>query len=108
MFHWLHATATGRTLPADLHARQLTHHADRREGVGYGYGWSILDRPWGEVIDHTGGNGFFFADARWLRDQGFLLAITNNAFDREQIGALLDGLRDALVQGRLGRTKPSP
>jgi CubicO group peptidase (beta-lactamase class C family) len=96
LFRWLQATANGRTLPAELQALQLTHHADRREGVGYGYGWGILDRPWGTVIDHTGGNGFFFADARWFREQGFLVAITNNAFDREQISILLQGLREAL------------
>ena len=71
-------------------------HAERSEGVWYGYGWSILQKPWGEVIDHTGGNGFFFADARWFRDRGLLLTITNNAFDREQVQALLNDIRAAL------------
>lgn len=96
LFRWLQATAAGQTVPADLLALQLTGHAERHENADYGYGWVILDRPYGQVIDHTGGNGFFFADARWFRERGLLLAITNNAFDREQVTALLQGLRDAL------------
>ena len=96
LHRWLQATAGGNTLPADWQSRQFERHAQRSEGVWYGYGWSILDKPWGEVIDHTGGNGFFFADARWFRDRGILLTITNNAFDREQVQSLLNGLRAAL------------
>ena len=93
---WMQATATGKTLPAAWHARQLERHAVRSEGVWYGYGWSILEKPWGEVIDHTGGNGFFFADARWFRDRDLILVITNNAFEREQIRKLLDDIRTIL------------
>ena len=96
LHRWLQATATGTTLPNTWQARQLERHAERSEGVWYGYGWSILQKPWGEVIDHTGGNGFFFADARWFRDRGLLLTITNNAFDREQVQALLNDIRAAL------------
>lgn len=96
LFRWLQATAAGRTLPQEWQTRQLTGYSQRREGVHYGYGWSVLQKPWGEVIDHTGGNGFFFADARWFRDDDMLLAITNNAFDQEQIQSLLNGLRAVL------------
>jgi CubicO group peptidase (beta-lactamase class C family) len=96
LFRWLQATARVETLPARWHDLQFQRQSQRRPGVWYGYGWGILDRPWGEVIDHTGGNGFFFADARWIRDEGLLLAITDNAFDRDQIEALLDGIRAAL------------
>lgn len=93
---WLRATATGATLPDIWQSRQFERHAERSEGVWYGYGWSVLEKPWGEVIDHTGGNGFFFADARWFRDKGLLLTITNNAFDRDQIQSLLNDIRTAL------------
>ena len=96
LHRWLRATATGTTLPAVWQSRQFERHAEKSEGVWYGYGWSILEKPWGEVIDHTGGNGFFFADARWFRDKGLLLAITNNAFDRDQIQSLLNDIRTAL------------
>lgn len=96
LFHWLRATAVGRTLPADWHRRQLMPHAERRDDVSYGYGWGILSRPWGQVVDHTGGNGFFFADARWFREQGLMWAVTANAFDPDQIRELLEGLRAAL------------
>ena len=93
---WVKATANGATLPETWRARQLERHAERGDGVWYGYGWSILEKPWGEVIDHTGGNGFFFADARWIRDRDLILTITNNAFEREQIQALLDDIRAIL------------
>lgn len=96
LHHWLMATAKGTTLPAAWQSRQFERHAGRGEGVWYGYGWAILEKDWGEVIDHTGGNGFFFADARWFRDRGLLLTITNNAFDREQIQSMLDGIRVAM------------
>ena len=96
LHRWLQATATGATLPGVWQARQFERHAKRREGVWYGYGWSILDKPWGEVIDHTGGNGFFFADARWFRDRNLVLTITNNAFDREQVQALINDIRATL------------
>jgi hypothetical protein len=68
-----------------------------RTGTWYGYGWSILERPWGEVIDHTGGNGIFFADARWFRNSDIRLTITNNAFDRDEISQLLTAIRAALA-----------
>lgn len=96
LHRWLQATATGATLPNAWQSKQFERHAERSEGVWYGYGWSILEKPWGEVIDHTGGNGFFFADARWFRDKGLLLTITNNAFDRDQIQSLLNDIRAAL------------
>lgn len=98
LYRWLQVTATGATLPETWHSRQFQRHAQRREGVWYGYGWSVIERPWGEVIDHTGGNGFFFADARWFRDRDLLLTITNNAFDRDQIQSLLDDIRAAIPQ----------
>ena len=96
LHRWLRATADGRTLPAEWQSRQLERHAERGDGIGYGYGWVIIERPSGIEIDHTGGNGFFFADARWFRDQGLLLTITSNAFDRQQIQTLLKNLRIAL------------
>jgi CubicO group peptidase (beta-lactamase class C family) len=96
LFRWLQATATERTLTEEIQAQQFERHAVRREDVWYGYGWGILQKPWGTVIDHTGGNGFFFADARWIKDRDLLIAITNNSFDRETIQSLLDGLRSAL------------
>jgi CubicO group peptidase (beta-lactamase class C family) len=99
LYRWLRATADGRTLPADWLDRQLHPHAERREGVDYGYGWGILSRPWGEVVDHTGGNGFFFADARWFREVGLLLAVTDNAFEAERTRAMLQDLRGALGLG---------
>ena len=93
LHRWLQATATGTTLPNAWQAKQFERHAERSEGVWYGYGWSILDKPWGEVINHTGGNGFFFADARWFRDRDLILTMTNNAFDRKQIQAMLNDIR---------------
>ncbi len=96
LLRWLQATASGRTLAAELQLQQFERHARRRENAWYGYGWSIIDQPWGTVINHTGGNGFFFADARWIKDRDLLSAITSNAFDREAIQALLDGIRAAL------------
>jgi CubicO group peptidase (beta-lactamase class C family) len=97
---WLSAIATGRVLPPDWQAKQLKPWVERQAGVAYyGYGWVILERPWGQVVDHTGGNGFFFADARWLRGPGLLLAITNNAFEREQIQQLLNDIRFVLGLG---------
>ena len=96
LLRWLQATASGRTLADELQSRQFERHAERRENVWYGYGWSIIDKSWGTVIDHTGGNGFFFADARWIKDRNLMIAITNNAFDREEIKMLLDGIRAAL------------
>ena len=93
---WLGATAAGRTLPDAWRTRQFHPWAERSEDAAYGYGWVILAKPWGQEIDHTGGNGFFFADARWFRRRGLLLAITNNAFDREAARHLLRDLRDAL------------
>lgn len=94
---WLQATANGETLPKDWWSQQFRQHAERAEGNWYGYGWSILERPWGEVIDHTGGNGIFFADARWFRDADIRLTITNNAFDRDEIQQLLTSIRAALA-----------
>ena len=96
LLRWLQATATGRTLTAELQRQQIEQHARRGENAWYGYGWTIFEQPWGTVIDHTGGNGFFFADARWVKDRNLLIAITNNAFDRESTRALLNGIRAAL------------
>ncbi len=96
LFRWLQATAAGRTLPQEWQMRQLTGYSQRREDTRYGYGWSVLQKPWGEVIDHTGGNGFFFADARWFRDDDALFTITNNAFDIDQIQLLVNDLRGVL------------
>lgn len=96
LLRWLQATATGRTLPAELQERQFGRHAVRGENRWYGYGWTVVEQPWGTVIDHTGGNDFFFADARWLRDRDLLIAITNNAFDIQMIRQLLADLRLAL------------
>jgi CubicO group peptidase (beta-lactamase class C family) len=74
-----------------------------------GYGWGVDQRDYGEVVGHTGGNGYFFALAFWYRDHDLLLAVTNNAFDREQAGLLLGNLRRALelepaaAEGRVGQ-----
>jgi CubicO group peptidase (beta-lactamase class C family) len=106
---WLQAVAQGRVLPPEWQERQLERHAAKGDDSWYGYGWGVDQRDYGEVVGHTGGNGYFFALAFWYRDHDLLLAVTNNAFDREQAGLLLGNLRRALelepaaAEGRVGQ-----
>ena len=98
LYRWLVAVADHRVLAPEWTAKLFERHAVRNaeRQIWYGYGWGILDRPWGEVVDHTGGNGIFFADARWFRQRDLFLTITCSNFAGTDIGGLLRALRTAL------------
>ena len=96
LMQWMQAVARGDVLPQEWAAKQLTRHVSEGEGGWYGYGWALVDRDYGEVVSHTGGNGYFFALAAWYRDHDLIIAITNNAFDVEQVRQMVGDLRIAL------------
>ncbi|MCP4678209.1 MAG: hypothetical protein GY854_22390 [Deltaproteobacteria bacterium] len=50
----------------------------------------------GEVVDHTGGNGIVFSDARWFRGRGLFLTITTSRYTDIDAGELIGALRTAL------------
>lgn len=93
------ALARGDTLPAEQAAAQLTPHVrEGTEPVWYGYGMGIAEREYGRVVSHNGGNGAFFAMLAWYPEHDVLLTLTNNAFDIEQVRAMLPALRNAAIQ----------
>lgn len=106
MRRW-HVALRGDTLlPAASRAKLHVRHVPEGGGTFYGYGWSIEDSPWGELVTHNGGNGFFFADClRFLEPDVFIYYATNSR-DRD-LGRLLarivfEGVapeRLALVEG---------
>ena len=96
LLRWMQATAEGRPLPDPWSAKQIERQVKRHRNVWYGYGWGVLDKPWGTVVSHSGGNGFFVADVRWFRDRDLFLAVTGNAYEKEQTNALISNLRDVL------------
>lgn len=94
------ALVRGDILPPEQAAAQLEKQiSEGEEGPWYGYGISISERPYGRVISHNGGNGAFFAMLAWYPEDGLLLAVTQNAFDEDQLRALLPALRAAVGIG---------
>lgn len=94
------ALVRGDTLPPEQAAAQLKEQIRQgEEGRWYGYGIGISERPYGRVISHNGGNGAFFAMLAWYPENGLLLTVTQNAFDENQLRALLPALRAAVGIG---------
>jgi CubicO group peptidase (beta-lactamase class C family) len=108
MYRWQHMLVAGRVLPLDAVQRLTTPHigtdrADRR----YGYGWAVRSDEAGRTfVEHTGGNGAFFADVRWYADPEVTFVVTSNAFDADAIRTVLRGLVRLAVD-RAGEWRPS-
>lgn len=91
LWQWHRALASGEILSVASADRLFQPYVAVDEGRlrWYGYGWYIRRTPLGTVVDHTGGNGAFFAIVRWWRDKDVSLVVTNSNFDGATAAALL-------------------
>ncbi len=69
MKRWHEALNSNTVLNNASTKAMFSKHSPEPGGSYYGYGWSIEQSPWGELICHNGGNPFYFADyLRFARD----------------------------------------
>jgi CubicO group peptidase (beta-lactamase class C family) len=100
LYAWHAALRSHRVLSPPATRQLFTPYVRRGEAgdTYYGYGWQIRRDSAGTVINHTGGNGVFFADVRWFVEQNVVAIVANNAFSAEQVRRLLGALRAAVVR----------
>jgi len=94
MFQWIQALKEGKVLPASSVRRLTTPRVEAgASGLWYGYGWKIVEDGRGRrFVNHSGGNGAFFADIRWYESPDLTTVVTCNAFRIEPIRTLFQTL----------------
>ncbi len=81
MFRWHRALHGESILPAAAKQALVGRYTDEG-GSWYGYGWSIEDTPWGELVTHNGGNPYFFADFLRFPAADVVIYYTTSSRDR--------------------------
>lgn len=101
LYRWQQSLLAGRVLPKSAVACLVTGHVDtQRAGRRYGYGWYASEDDAGRrSVEHTGGNGAFFALVRWYDESGVVIVVTSNAFRADTIRALLAHVVRVAVDG---------
>lgn len=94
LYRWQHALVSGRVLSQETVQRLTAGYIDTgRPNRSYGYGWYVGSDDRGRrLVDHTGGNGAFFAMVRWYQEPEVVLVVTSNAFQPEVIRDVLAAL----------------
>jgi CubicO group peptidase (beta-lactamase class C family) len=79
LYRWHLALEAGTVLSADEVKKFQAGHVTSAHGERYGYGWSVQTTRRGTtVIEHNGGNGYFFTDfRRYVDEKVVIIAMTN-------------------------------
>jgi CubicO group peptidase (beta-lactamase class C family) len=79
LYRWHLALEAGTVLSADAVRKFQAGHVTSARGERYGYGWSVQTTRRGTtVIEHNGGNGYFFTDVRrYVDEKVVIIAMTN-------------------------------
>ncbi len=79
LYRWHLALEGATVLSADAVKKFQAGHVTSLRGERYGYGWSVQTTRRGTtVIEHNGGNGFFFTDVRrYVEEKVVIIAMTN-------------------------------
>ena len=78
MLKWHHALLDNTVLSDASRAKYFAPHQQegRNSDSYYGYGWVIVETPFGKVIQHNGGNPHFSSDMRRYVDHGAVIFVT--------------------------------
>ncbi len=107
MLRWHRALMGDAILTAASKAKLYAKHAKEPGGTWYGYGWSIEDTPWGEMVTHNGGNPYFFADfLRFLHDNVVVYYATSSRDHR--MWRLARPLAQIVFTGEAPELEPPP
>lgn len=103
LYQWQQSLTLGKVLSPNSVQRLVSGHVETgRPGRQYGYGWyATRDAAGRTFTDHTGGNGSFFTLLRWYGVPDVVLVVTSNAFNAEQISALIAALVRFAVDPRV-------
>ena len=107
---WSDALLGGDVLGPAALERYLAPHV--REGFGerfsYAYGWEISDTEAGQLVSHTGGNGFFFATVRQYVDADLLVIVLSNEATEEAFELQFDLAHAVLPELPSAADRPQP
>jgi CubicO group peptidase (beta-lactamase class C family) len=100
MLRWHVALMGDTVLSAVEKEKMFRRHVAEGPGADsyYGYGWSIGESAWGgNLIEHNGGNGTFFADFLRYTDDGIVVILSTN--DSEVRGGRISHAMGRLAHG---------
>lgn len=75
---WLNALANNQILPEDLMTKLTKPYVKSPGSSRYAYGWSIEKVRKTKLVTHTGSNGIFFSEIRWLPTEKIHVVLLSN------------------------------
>jgi len=75
---WLNALANNQILPEDLMTKLTKPYVKSPGSSHYAYGWSIEKVRKTKLVTHTGSNGIFFSEVRWLPSEKVQVVLLSN------------------------------
>jgi len=78
LYHWWQSIQKREVLPPAQTAKLFTRHIEEFARSYYGYGWTLQETPFGNLITHNGGGIGGNADFAFYEEQGLLIIIASN------------------------------
>jgi len=86
LLKWHDALEPGVVLSAEsIDAFQGRQVAENSDGDFYGYGWSIVETPAGDLITHNGSNNHHFASVHRFIDEDLVIIMLSNELNNASI-----------------------
>jgi CubicO group peptidase (beta-lactamase class C family) len=78
LYHWWHAVQNYEVLPPSQTEKLFTRHIEEFARSYYGYGWTLQETPFGNLITHNGGGIGGNTDIAYYEEQNLLMIIASN------------------------------
>lgn len=86
LLKWHDALAGESVLSASsVEALQRPHAVKNSSGVGYGYGWNIVDTPVGDLYWHNGSNGHHYATMSRFTNNDLIVVMLSNEKNKASV-----------------------
>jgi hypothetical protein len=78
LFFWWQAIRNQKVLPPAQTEKLFTRHIEEFARSYYGYGWTLQETPFGNLIAHNGGGIGGNADFAYYEEQDLIIIIASN------------------------------